>query len=297
MSTAGAPPEANDDGPDRERLVGIAYRMVGSRSEAEDLVQEAVLRVHQAGEREQLDSVDAYATTVLTRLAIDHLRSARVRREAYVGPWLPEPVAQDPSGEPAAAAELADSLSLAFLVVLESLGPVERAALLLHDVFGYGYPEIAGILDRTEDSSRQLVSRARRRVEERRPRFDVDPAHHAELLDRFLAAARSGAVDGFVEILAEDAVLTSDGGAERRAARFPVEGSDRIARFLTHVFKRLARAGYELEPRTVNGMPGFAAVSQRDGSVYDVGTFEVLDRRITHLYLVVNPDKLRWITD
>ncbi|OWY62925.1 hypothetical protein B7486_55825 [cyanobacterium TDX16] len=281
--------------PDRDRLVAIAYRMVVSRSEAEDLVQEAELRVHLAGEREAIESVDAYATTVLTRLAIDHLRSARVRREAYVGPWLPEPVASDPAGDGELAAETADSLSLAFLVVLESLGPAERAALLLHDVFGYAYDEVAEILDRSQDSSRQLVSRARRRVQERRPRFDVDPDQHAVLLARFLDAARGGSVDGFVQVLTDDAVLVSDGGANRKAARFPVVGSDRIARFLTHVFRRLHRAGYRLEPTTVNGLPGFAAVHQVTGEPYDVGAFEVVDGRISQVFLVVNPDKLRWI--
>lgn len=281
--------------PDRARLVAIAYRMVGSRSEAEDLVQETVLRVHRAGKREVLESVDAFATTVLTRLAIDHLRSARVRREAYVGPWLPEPVAVDPAGDAEAVAETADSLSLAFLVVLESLGPSERAALLLHDVFGYEYAELASILDRTEVSSRQLVSRARRRVQERRPRFDVDPEHHADLVQRFLAAARTGAVADFVAVLAEDAVLVSDGGAGVKAARFPVVGDDRIARFLIHIFRRLRRGGYELEPRVVNGLPGFAAVHQERGTPYDVGSFEVVDGRITQVFLVVNPEKLRWI--
>lgn len=282
--------------PDRARLLAIAYRMVGSRSEAEDLVQEAVLRVHQAGERSTIASLDAYATTVLTRLAIDHLRSARVRREEYVGPWLPEPVACDPAGDAALAAETADSLSLAFLVVLESLGPSERAALLLHDVFGYGYDEVAEILGRSQDSSRQLVSRARRRVQERRPRFDVDPDEHAVLLERFLEAARGGSVDGFLQVLTDDAILMSDGGAQRKAARFPVVGSDRVARFLAHVFGRLQRAGHRLEPRTVNGLPGFAAVHEVSGEPYDVGAFEVVDGRISHVFLVVNPEKLRWIT-
>jgi RNA polymerase sigma-70 factor (ECF subfamily) len=279
--------------PARERLVSIAYRMVGSRSEAEDLVQETLLRVHLAGEREHIESVDAYATTVLTRLAIDHLRSARVRRETYVGPWLPEPIDVDPARDAASAAETADSLSFAFLVVLESLAPAERAALLLHDVFNYDYPTIATILDRSEAACRQLVSRARGHVVDRRPRFDVDPSHHAQLVERFLRAARSGDLDGLVDILSEDAVLVSDGGGAKKVARFPVVGRDRVARFLHHIMRRLV-VNTELVATTVNGLPGFANVD-RSGVTRDVGTFEVVDGRIVAVRIVVNPEKLRWV--
>jgi RNA polymerase sigma-70 factor (ECF subfamily) len=279
--------------PARERLVSIAYRMVGSRSEAEDLVQETLLRVHLASEREQIESVDAYATTVLTRLAIDHLRSARVRRETYVGPWLPEPIDVDPARDAAASAETADSLSLAFLVVLESLAPAERAALLLHDVFGYDYATIASILDRSEAACRQLVSRGRSHVVDRRPRFDVDPTHHAELVEQFLRAARSGDLDGLVSILSEDAVLVSDGGGATKAARFPIVGRDRVARFLHHIMRRLVVTN-DLVVTTVNGLPGFAVVDD-SGATRNVGTFEVVDGRIVAVRIVVNPEKLRWV--
>jgi RNA polymerase sigma-70 factor, ECF subfamily len=291
-------PFTADATPERARLVSIAYRMVGSRTEAEDLVQEALLRVHVAreglaAEGKEIESVDAYATTVLTRLAIDHLRSARVRREAYVGPWLPEPIAVDPAGDAERSAETADSLSLAFLVVLESLAPAERAALLLHDVFGYGYEDLAAILDRSEPACRQLVSRARHRVVERRPRFDVDPSHHAVLVDRFLDAARAGDVDGLVAILAEDATLVSDGGGTVKAARHPVIGRERVARFLSHIMRRLL-ASYELTATTVNGLPAFSVVAP-DGTPYQVGTFDIVDGRVSRVHIVVNPDKLHWV--
>jgi RNA polymerase sigma-70 factor (ECF subfamily) len=278
---------------DRERLVSIAYRMVGSRTDAEDLVQDALVRVHAASQRETIESLDAYATTVLTRLAIGHLRSARVRRESYVGPWLPEPIHVDPARDAESVAETADSLSLAFLVVLESLAPAERAAMLLHDVFGYGYDDLAAILDRSEPACRQLVSRARRHVSERRPRFDVDPRHHADLVTRFIAASRAGEIDGFVAILAEDTVLVSDGGAKRRAARFPILGRDRAARFLARIMRRQL-AHSDVRPTTVNGLPGYAIV-RADGTVLNVGTFDIVDGRIQAIHIVVNPDKLRWV--
>jgi RNA polymerase sigma-70 factor (ECF subfamily) len=283
------------EGPARERLVSIAYRMVGSRTEAEDLVQETMLRVHVAAEHQQLDSVDAFATTVLTRLAIDHLRSARVRREAYVGPWLPEPIAVDPAGDAERAAETADSLSLAFMVVLESLAPAERAALLLHDVFAYDYAAIANILDRSEAACRQLVSRARQRVAERRPRFDVDPAHHAALLSRFLDAARAGDVDGLIAILAEDAVVISDGGGGVKAARFPILGRDRSSRFLAKVMRRHL-AHNEVRITTVNGLPGFAVIS-KTGLPINVGTLDIADGRVLAVHMMLNPEKLHWIAD
>lgn len=280
--------------PERERLVSIAYRMLGSRSEAEDLVQETLLRVHLVAEREPIDSMDAYATTVVTRLAIDHLRSARVRRERYVGTWLPEPIDVDPANDTEQAAETADTLSLAFMAVLESLNPPQRAALLLHDVFGYDYSAIASTLDRSEQACRQLVSRARRRVVDRRPRYDVDPAHHTQLLERFLHATRTGDADGLRDLLAEDATLVSDGGGAKRVARHPVHGGHRVARFLHHIMGRLL-AHHELRTTTVNGLPGFAIVDD-DGRIANVGSFDVADGRITTVHIIANPDKLHWVT-
>jgi RNA polymerase sigma-70 factor (ECF subfamily) len=290
MSAAARP--AVDLGALRAHAVSVAYRMVGSRTEAEDLAQDAMLRVQGRLDSGDLRSPEAFITTVTTRLAIDHLRSARVRREAYVGPWLPEPVLDDPRADGARAAELADSLSFAFLVVLESLGPVERAAFLLHDVFGFGYGDLADTLDRSEAACRQLVSRARRRVADGRPRFEVDDGEHAVLLDRFLAAAQLGDVDGLVSVLADDAVLVSDGGADRRAARRPIVGLDRVVRFLSAVAPRWFALG-EVRQVPVNGEPGFVVVA--DGRAVLAGTVEIGEGRVRAVRWVVNPDKLRWV--
>jgi RNA polymerase sigma factor (sigma-70 family) len=281
----------------RPRLVAIAYRMVGSRTDADDLAQEALLRTHIASEdAERADdpirSLEAYATTVVTRLSIDHLRSARVRRETYVGPWLPEPVVGEVRDDDAAQhAELADSLSFAFLVALESLGPVERAALLMHDVFGYDYDELATMLGRQPAACRQIVSRARTRVRERRPRFAVDDEQHRELLARFLDACRTGDLAAFTELLAEDVVVLSDGGAGVKAARFPILGRKRAARFLAKVMKGRFDA-YKLHPTDVNGRPGFALVHP-DGRVNAVGSVDTDGQHVTALHWVLNPEKLR----
>src|SRR4051795_2065291 len=214
----------------RRHGFGVAYRMAGSGSGAEDRAQEALLRLtRQEG---PIDEPAAWITTVTTRLSINVLRSARARRESYVGPWLPEPLLEDLAPGPAARAELADSLSLALLVLLERLNPVERAAYLLREVFGYGYAEIAGIIERTEVNSRQLVTRARKHIEASRPRFDADEAARDELLERFLAAAEEGDLEALEELLAKDAVLYTDGGGRAMAAPEPLFGAARIARFM-----------------------------------------------------------------
>jgi RNA polymerase sigma-70 factor (ECF subfamily) len=291
--------EPSTDSTLRSRLLSIAYRMTGSRTDAEDLVQEAMLRVHLAAERQRIESVEAYATTVLTRLAVDHLRSARVRRETYVGPWLPEPVAGEPGGkapegEAEQAVELAESLSLAFLVALESLGPVERAALLLHDVFAYEYGEIAVILDRSEAACRQLVSRARSRLRDARPRFEVDHSQHERLLRQFIDACATGDLDGIVSLLTDDVVLLTDGGADVRAARFPIRGASRVARLLARVLGRRLQ-WMDMRYAPVNGTPGFMLLSN-DGDVVSVGSIDVRDGRIAEIDWVINPDKLAWIS-
>jgi RNA polymerase sigma-70 factor (ECF subfamily) len=282
-------------GLDLERLravaAGVAYRMVGSRTEAEDLAQEALVRVTAAAEREDLANAEAFTTTVATRLSIDHLRSARVQRETYLGPWLPEPVADDLL-DGASAAETADTLSFALLSVLEALGPVERAAFLLREVFGYGYDEVAAVLDRTEPAVRQLVSRARKRVEAGRPRRAVERDEHRRVLDRFLAATREGDVDGLVAVLAEDAVLVSDGGRHTKAARRPVEGRDRIVRFLRSIGPR-ALGDRRVEVVALNGEPGFVALAGEE--VVLAGTIEVADGHVTAVRWVLNPDKLHWV--
>jgi RNA polymerase sigma-70 factor (ECF subfamily) len=291
--------EPSTDSTLRPRLLSIAYRMTGSRTDAEDLVQEAMLRVHLAAERQRIESVEAYATTVLTRLAVDHLRSARVRRESYVGPWLPEPVADDPGGralegDAERAVELAESLSLAFLVALESLGPVERAALLLHDVFAYDYREIAAILDRAEPACRQLVSRARSRLRDARPRFEVDHSQHERMLRQFIDACATGDLDGIVSLLTDDVLLLTDGGADVRAARFPIRGASRVARLLARVLGRRLQ-WMDMRYAPVNGTPGFMLLSN-DGDVVSVGSIDVRDGRIAEIDWVINPEKLAWIS-
>jgi RNA polymerase sigma-70 factor, ECF subfamily len=277
----------------RSHAVQVAYRMVGSRTDAEDLAQEAVLRVRSAADTTSIRSPEAFVTTVTTRLALDHLRSARVRRETYLGPWLPEPVGAEALPSPADAAELADSVSFAMLVVLETLNPVERAAFVLHDVFGHGYGELAEALDRSEVACRQLVSRARRRVTAARPRVAVDASVHRRVLESFLTAARSGDVEGLMAVLADDVVHLSDGGSERRAARHPICGRDRVARFVAKVLPKIVTPEASVVITQVNGEPGF--VVRLGGDANLAGAIALDGRRVTALHWVLNPDKLRWI--
>jgi RNA polymerase sigma-70 factor (ECF subfamily) len=239
----------------RRHGFGVAYRMLGSVSEAEDVAQEALFRLTR--QEDPIDEPAAWITTVATRLSINVLRSARARRESYVGPWLPEPLVEDPAPGPASRAELADSLSLALLVLLERLTPVERAAYLLREVFGYEYAEIAGVIERTEVNSRQLVTRARKHLEANRPRFDPDEAARDALLERFLAAAENGDLEALEQLLAEDAVLYADSGGKRMAPREPLFGAALIARFMAAVAQARPPSG-ELESRRVrvNGQPG-----------------------------------------
>ena len=239
----------------RRHGFGVAYRMLGSVSEAEDVAQEALLRLTR--QDDPIDEPAAWMTTVTTRLSINVLRSARARREAYVGPWLPEPLLEDPTPGPAARAELADSLSLAMLALLERLTPVERAAYLLREVFGYEYAEIAVVIERTEVNSRQLVTRARKHLEASRPRFDADEAARDELLERFLAAAEEGDLEALEELLAKDAALYADSGGKAMAPREPLFGAALIARFMAAVYKgRVRAAEFETLPVKVNGQPG-----------------------------------------
>jgi RNA polymerase sigma-70 factor (ECF subfamily) len=239
----------------RRHGFGVAYRMLGSVSEAEDVAQEALLRLtRQEG---PIHEPAAWVTTVVTRLSINVLRSARVRRESYVGPWLPEPLLEDPAPGPASRAELADSLSLALLVLLERLTPTERAAYLLREVFGYEYAQIAGVIEQTEVNSRQLVTRARKHLEANRPRFDADEAARDALLERFLAAAEEGDLEALEELLAKDAVLYADSGGKAMAPREPLVGAAVIARFMAAVAQVRPPSG-EFESRRVrvNGQPG-----------------------------------------
>jgi RNA polymerase sigma-70 factor, ECF subfamily len=274
---------ATDVTPDELRplLFSLAYRMVGSVVEAEDLVQEAFLRFHRA---EGVESPKAFLTTVVTRLAIDHLRSARVRREAYVGPWLPEPLVSAPGAED--RVERDETLSLAFLTLLERLTPVERAVYVLHELFGYGHDEIAAIVEKSVANCRQILTRARRHVDAGRPRFEPSRERREA---RFLAAVRLGDLDGLVGLLAADAVHYADGGGKAQATRVPIYGAEKIARLWANIGMR----PLEYEPRVVNvnGQPGVAAVAP-DGSVITVLTLDVVDDRVQTVWAVVNPDKL-----
>jgi RNA polymerase sigma-70 factor (TIGR02957 family) len=278
----------------RPPAFAIAYRMLGSVSEAEDVVQEGLLRLHrtlEAGER--IDSPRAYVSTVVTRLAIDQLRSARVRRETYTGEWLPEPLVAAEEGDPALEAELADSLSFAFLVVLESLSPEQRAAFLLREVFDYPYDRIAAIVGKSEDNVRQLTARARRHVEERRPRYEASPEQRDELAQRFIAAAREGELDELESLLAEDVVLHGDGGGKVPALARPLQGRARVAKTLVAWARTGERAGgVEFRPVEVNGQPGAIALDAEQ-KIISVLVLDIADGRIQAVSSVVNPDKLR----
>jgi RNA polymerase sigma-70 factor, ECF subfamily len=239
----------------RQHAFGVAYRMLGSVSEAEDVAQEAILRLTR--QEDLIDEPAAWMTTVATRLSINVLRSARARRESYVGPWLPEPLVEDPTPGPASRAELAESLSLAMLTLLERLTPVERAAYLLREVFGYEYADIARIIDRTKVNTRQLVTRARKHLEAGRPRFDADEAARDALLQQFLAAAEQGDLEALEELLAKDAVLYADGGGKAMAPPEPLFGAALIARFMAGVAQvRRAFGDFESRLLRVNGQPG-----------------------------------------
>ena len=271
----------------------IAYRMLGSVAEAEDVVQEALLRVHAALERgERIESPRAYVATVATRLSIDVLRSARVRRESYVGEWLPEPlVSSESSEDPARHAEMADSLSLAFLVLLESLSPEQRAVFLLHDVFDYGYGEVAEIVGKSEDNARQLAARARRHVEEQKPRFEASREERDELAHRFFAAARDGDLKALESLLADDVVLHGDGGGKVPALARALFGARRVTRTLGAWFRQGARLpDTDVREVDVNGQPG--AIVTASGGVVAVMALDIADGRIQSIRSIVNPDKL-----
>ena len=287
---------------DRERLLdelrpvafAIAYRMLGSVSEAEDVVQEALLRVHRALEAgEEIASPRAFLATVTTRLAINELRSARARREEYVGEWLPEPILTDGDDDPARHAEMADSLSLAMLVLLESLSPEQRAVLLLHDVFDYDYPPVAEIIGKSQDNVRQLATRARRHVEQRRPRFQTTREQRNELARRFFAAAEQGDLSGLEALLAHDVELTADGGGKVPALARTLRGRNRVARTLINYLVRLAARtpGVSLRPVEVNGAPG-ALYLDAQKRLIAVGALNIADGQITSINVIANPDKL-----
>jgi len=278
----------------RPLLFSIAYRMLGSVSEAEDVVQDAFLREQRArADGIEIASPKAFLSAVVTRLCIDQLRSARARREVYAGAWLPEPIFTDEPAapDPAGHAEQADSLSMAFLVLLEQLSPVERAVFLLHDVFAYDYAEIAETIGKSEANCRQLASRARQHIDAERPRFEASQRERERLAGRFFAAVTEGDVDGLAEMLAADAVVYGDSGGRSPSWPEPIVGRDRVAKLLAGLGRQLADYDLELHPRQVNGQPG-AAVRDGAGRLANVFALDVVDGVVQTVRSVINPDKL-----
>ncbi len=273
----------------RALLFSIAYRILGSTSEAEDAVQETWLRYEASPARPV--SAKAFLSATVSRISIDVLRSARVRREEYVGPWFPEPLLTDPYQDPQRSAELADSVSMAALLLLERLSPLERAVFVLREVFGFGFTEVAAAVGRSEAACRQLAVRARRHMDLGRPRFEADRVEREELAGRFLDAFRDGDVDGLTALLAADVQMVGDGGgkAPQWAERFV--GAENVSRALAALSPLFTRIGAEVESRQVNGQPG-AIFRDRDGKVLTAWVIDILDGQIQTIRSVSNPDKL-----
>lgn len=275
----------------RTLLFSIAYRMLGSQMEAEDMVQETFLR-WQGVAAAEVQSIKAYLTSIITRLCIDHLRLARVQRETYVGPWLPEPIIADqPPGMDDMVA-LAESLSMAFLVLLERLTPVERAVFLLREVFNYDYAEIASIVDKSEANCRQLARRARQHVVAQRPRFAPASDKQQQLTVQFMETCNRGDMSGLLRLLAADITLWSDGGGKATAARRPIYGADKVARFFTSIVSH-APSGLIVKPAWINSQPGI--IIYINGQPEGVLIFDIVDRQIQTIYAIRNPDKLQGV--
>jgi RNA polymerase sigma-70 factor (ECF subfamily) len=274
----------------RPLLFSIAYRMLGSVADAEDLVQEAFVRWLEAPEAE-VRAPRAYLATIVTRLAINQLQSARRKRETYVGPWLPEPLVTEHAPDPSEPIELAESLSMAFLMMLERLSPTERAVLLLHDVFDFDYSEIAQIIEKSEANCRQVLTRAKKHIGEPRARFEVDPAQADRLLDRFTEAARAGDIDGLLGVLAEDITLWADGGGKvPGAALRPIHGAESVARFVAQRARGGKERGGSVRLTRINGQPGF--IIDVKGKPQAALILGIRDGRIHDIYAIANPDKL-----
>ncbi len=273
----------------RPLLFSIAYRILGSVSEAEDAVQESWLRY--GASAAQPVSVRAYLSAVVTRISINVLRSARIRRETYVGPWFPEPLIEDPYQDPARSAELADSVSMAALLLLERLSPLERAVFVLREVFGFGFTDIAAAVGRSEAACRQLAVRARRHIDAGQPRFDADRSARDELAGRFFDAFRDGDLAGLRELLAADAQLVGDGGGKAPQVAETIAGAENVARVLAALMPPFLRNGGTVQPREMNGQPG-AIFRDRDGRVVNTWSLDILDGQVQAIRAVINPDKL-----
>ena len=273
----------------RPLLFSIAYRILGSVSEAEDAVQETWLRY--AASPTQPTSTRAYLSAAVTRISIDVLRSARLRREKYVGHWFPEPLLTDPYQDPAQSAELADSVSMAALLLLERLSPLERAVFVLREVFGFGFPEVASAVGRSEAACRQLAVRARRHMDAGRPRFEADRREREQLAERFFDAFSEGDVNGLRELLAADVQMVGDGGGKAPQFARGIIGAENVARVLAAFVPSSVQLGIVVEPHEVNGQPG-AIFRYRDGKVLNTFALDILDGQIQTIRAVINPDKL-----
>jgi RNA polymerase sigma-70 factor (ECF subfamily) len=287
MSSSG-PHDADPLAPYRGRLLGLAYRMLGSRSDAEDAVQDAYLRYAGA---QDVRNPEAFLVTVVTRLCLDRLKSAKAQREVYVGPWLPEPVFDAEGLAADAATELADDLSFALLLALDRLSPLERAAFLLHDVFDMPFADVAGMIDRTEAACRQLATRARRAVRDARPSAAAPPDGHAALLSAFGEAVASGDVSRLAGLLRADAIALTDGGGRKSAALNPIMGADKVARFFIGLANKNAGRDISIQPTMINGTVG--ALVYADGELDHSLSMAIDHDRIAAIYIVRNPDKLR----
>jgi RNA polymerase sigma-70 factor (ECF subfamily) len=277
----------------RPLLFSLAYRMTGSVADAEDIVSESYLRLRRAqsgGTR--IESLKTYLSSVVTRLSIDHLRSARIRREAYFGPWLPEPLVETGTTPAFERVELADSLSMAFLVLLESLSPTERAVFLLREVFEFDYPQIARIVDKSETYCRQLMRRARQHIDARKPRFDVRERQHGELATRFFGAIEDGDLEPLIAMLAADVVAYGDGGGNGPSLPRPVNGRDKVVRLLTAIGNAAREFDLHFEQALINGQPG-ALLVDADRRLLNVVVLDVLDGSVQAIRSIANPDKLR----
>jgi len=273
----------------RSLLFSIAYRMLGSVADAEDMLQETFIRWQKSSE-EEIRSPRAFLVTIISRLCINHLQSARVQREEYVGQWLPEPILTGPRSDPSQASQLDESLSLAFLLLLERLTPMERAVFLLREVFDYEYSEIAQTLGQSEANCRQILARARKHVAESRPRFDASPQQSEQLLRRFLDASSNGDMDGLVALLSREVVFHSDGGGKAAAVPNLVYGPDNVARAILGGLKKLVPQNLVRRMAHINGQPG--VVSYVDGRPFSIFTMDIADGLVRNIYVVTNPEKL-----
>lgn len=277
----------------RPLLFDIAYRMLGTVMDAQDMVQNTFLRWRQSPV-EKIQSPRAWLTTVITRLCINHLQSARVQREQYFGTWLPEPIVDDGTRQPDENIQLSDSLSLAFLVLLETLNPTERAVFLLREVFDCEFSEIANVVDRSEVNCRQILARARKHVEERRPRFEAEPEEAERLLERFEKAVQEGELESLLDLLASDVVLVTDGGGKARATSHPISGAEAIARLFIQAKRKFGTATEEIRHARVNALPGLVAFE--NGEAKRVMAFGILHGRIQTVFAITNPDKIRHLS-